>query len=482
MQKDNVTLVRGLTLVAAVSIIIGNVVGTGVFLKARVMTCNVGEPMWVMVAWIAAGLLSLAGALTYAELAAMKPEAGGEYIYLRDSYGRASSFLYGWMLMLIAKPGAQASVAVVFSIGLNDFLGGALKKTLFATSILGAPFEITSLQVIAVMLITIFTTINCASVSMGGAIATALTAVKVALIAFIGLGAFLWVTGGTFSNFSLSGAQGTCEGVADAVRIGSGSYSFAAGFGAAMLGALWGYDGWNNLTLVAGEVERPQRNVPLALVGGTLVIIVLYLLAQIAYFYVLDPVTVASVSKDSSVAREVVSRFFGADIKTFATGFAVSLFTVGLMISSLGTLHTSILTGARVPYAMAKDGLMHPALGYLSSETRVPVVAVIVQGVWACVLAMSGSFDTLTDYVIFGSWIFYALVTSSVFYYRFKYPKAERPYKTFGYPVVPFVFLVVAGWLIYNTLMTATSSALVGSALILLGLPVYLLFRKQKDV
>lgn len=470
---NKVTLIRGLGLVAAISIILGNVIGTGVFLKARVMTCNLGSPTWVVVAWIAAGLLSLAGALTYAELSAMKPEAGGEYVYLRDAYGRVWSFLYGWMLIFVGKTGAQASVAVVFAIGLNDFLDGKLKQTLVSQNIFGYQFELTSLQIIAVMMIVIFTTINCASVYLSGRIATALTFVKIILIAGVGIGAFVFVANGTFANFSLTEAGGACEGVADSVRFGSANYSFAAGFGAAMLGALWGYDGWNNLTLVAGEIEKPERNLPIALIGGTMLIILLYVFVHLAYFYVLDPTTIASVSKDSSVAKEVVSRFFGGDVKSVAVGFAVALFTVGLMLSSIGTLHTSILTGARVPYAMAQDGLMFESMGRLSEGTRVPVFALIVQGVWACLLALSGSFDALTDYVIFGSWIFYALATSTVFVFRRKYPDAIRPYRAFGYPVIPIIFLLVAGWLLINTLITAPTQSFIGIGLIALGLPVY---------
>jgi basic amino acid/polyamine antiporter, APA family len=473
MQKQTITLVRGLGLLAAISIIIGNVIGTGVFLKARVMTCNVGSPKWVLIAWIAAGILSLAGALTYAELSAMKPEAGGEYVFLRDAYGRISSFLYGWMQIFIGKTGSQAAVAVTFAIGLNDFLGGSLKQTLVKQNIFGFEYELTSLQIIAVMMIIIFTTINCASVEFTGRIATALTFVKIALIAFVGIGAFVWVTGGTFEHFSMMNNNGKCEGVNDAVRYGSASYSFIGGFAAAMLGALWGYDGWNNLTLVAGEVDKPQKNIPLALIGGTILIIFLYVFVHFAYFFVLDPTAIASVSKDSSVAKEVVSRFFGGDLKTFAVGFSVALFTVGLMLSSIGTLHTSILTGARVPYAMAKDGMMFESFGRLSEGTRVPVYALIFQGIWACLLALSGSFDTLTDYVIFGSWIFYALVTSSVFVFRKRFPNAERPYKAFGYPVVPVLFLLVAAWLLINTMITTPKQSFAGIFLILLGLPVY---------
>ena len=471
-SEENYTLIRGLGLIAAISVIIGNVIGTGVFLKARVMTCNVGSPTWVVMAWIAAGLLSLAGALTYAELTAMKPHAAGPYVFLRDSYGRLSSFLFGWMQLFIARTGSQASVAVVFAIALNDYLGGALKQTLFATSIAGVPFEITSLQIIAVVVIGIFTTLNCLSVSMTGQIATVLTGVKVGLVFFVGLGAFLFVTGGSFANFSLAETGGACEGVADAVRFGSPQYTFLAGFGAAMLGALWGYDGWDNLSFVAGEVKDPNRNVPIAIIGSVLLIIVLYVGVHVAYFYIFDPTTIASVSKDSSVAMAVVSKFFGGDIFSFATGVAVAIFTVGLMLSSLGTLHTSILSASRIPYAMAKDGMLFKPFERLSVNA-VPINGVLFQGVWASILALSGSFDTLTDYVIFGSWIFYALITSSIFVFRRKYPDADRPYRAWGYPLVPIVFLLVAGWLLINTMMTAPKQSFIGIGLIILGLPVY---------
>ncbi len=472
---DKSGLIRGLTLVAAASLILGNVIGTGVFFKARVMTCNVGSPTWVLIAWIAAGLLTLAGALTYAELAAMKPKAGGEYVFLRDAYGKFPSFLYGWMQIFIAKTGSQAAVAVAFAIALNDYFGGRLKQVLFETTIFGSSFELTSLQIVAVMMIVIFTTINCASVTVGGQIATALTFVKIGLIGFVGIGAFLFVSGGDFGNYSLINSGGTCEGVAASVTYGSPEYSFLAGFAAAMLGALWGYDGWNNLTLVAGEVKEPKKNLPLALIGGTLLIMVLYIFVHIAYFYVLNPTEIASVSSESAVAKIVVERFV-----SFGAGLAVAIFTIGLMISSIGTLHTSILSGARVPFAMAKDGMMFQSFGKLSA-TRVPVIALIFQGVWACLLAMSGSFDTLTDYVIFGSWIFYALVTSSIFVFRRKYPHLERPYRAFGYPYVPILFILVATWLLVTTVISNPFNSLRGLGLIALGIPVYfyLIYRNR---
>lgn len=462
-------LIRGLGLMAAIAVIIGNVIGTGVFAKARVMTCNVGSPVWVIGIWVAAGLLSLAGALTYAELSTMKPQAGGEYNFLRDAYGRVWSFLFGWMQIFVAKTGSQAAVAVLFMIALNDFMGGTLKKVIIST---GSGFEITSLQLIAVTLIILITTLNCLSVTFTGQLATVLTFVKIGLIFFVGLGAFILVSG-DFGHFSQINQGGTCEGVKDTMNFSSSNYSLPAGIGAAMLAALWGYDGWNNLTMVAGEVKNPSRNIPLALIGGTILIIFLYVFANVAYFYVLTPNEIASVSKDSTVAFAVVSKF--------GFGLGAMIMTIGLMLSSLGTLHTSILTGGRIPYAMAQDKLFFAKFGKLSEFSNVPIWAVVMQGVWASVLVMTGSFDTLTDYVIFGSWIFYAAATASVFVFRRTMPDAERPYKTLGYPVVPVLFLIVALFLLGNTLYSDFSQSIKGLGLIVLGLPVYYYFTKKYD-
>ncbi|HJU55605.1 MAG TPA: amino acid permease [Pyrinomonadaceae bacterium] len=466
LAPSNVTLIRGLTLIAAASIVIGNVIGTGVFLKARVMTCNVGTPGMVITVWVVAGVLSLAGALTYAELAAMMPRAGGEYVFMREAYGPRLGFLYGWMQIFIAKTGSQASVAVAFAIFLNNLTGGTLDTTLFSLPLFGKQFNFGYLQLIALSLIAIFTLVNCATVIVSGWIATVLTGVKIALVVGIGLGAFL-LASGDWGHFALANAGGICEDVSPATM------TSVAGFSAAMLGALWGYDGWNNLTLVAGEVKNPQRNIPLALIGGTILIILLYVFVNLAYFYVLTPTEVASVPKASSVATEVAKSFLGP--------VAIGLIAAALMASSIGTLHTSILTGARVPYAMARDRLFFDRLARLSPRTHVPIGALVVQGVWAGILTLSGSFDTLTDYVIFGSWIFYGLTTASVFIFRRRMPYAERPYRAWGYPVVPILFLLVTGFLLFTTLLPDPArglkgfnvNALIGLGLIASGLPVY---------
>lgn len=477
LTSEKQTLIRGLGLVAAISILIGNVIGTGVFLKSRVMTCNVGDPMWVIAAWIAAGFLSFAGALTYAELTAMRPVASAQNVFLEEAYGKPASFLFGWMQVLIARPGSQAAAAMAFSIGLNDFLDNKLAAPLANFNVAGMGFELTTLQIVAVMVIVIFTTLNCASVMLAGQIATALTFVKMALILFVGIGAFILVSG-NFGHFSMMNTGGTCEGVSESVKFGSASYTFFGGFAAAMLGALWAYDGWDNLTFVGGEVKDPHRNIPLAIIGSMFLVIVLYVVAQIAYFYVLDPTTIASVSKSSSVAKTVVSLFFGGNAQSIAVGAAVAFFTVGLMLSSLGTLHTSLLAAGRIPYRMAREGLMFRIFGRLSIN-HVPVTSVLLIGFLAAILALIGSFDTLTDYVVFAMWIFYALITGSIFFYRKKFPHLERPYRAWGYPVVPVVFILVALWLLYRTVIDAPQQAVTGLVIILLGLPVYYYFNKK---
>jgi len=259
--------------------------------------------------------------------------------------------------------------------------------------------------------------------------------------------------------------MGTCDGVAASARGG------IAGFGAAMLGALWAYDGWNNVAPLAGEIRDPQRNLPRAFIGGMLVVGVLYLFVNTAYYYTLSPLQIASIPADSSVATEVLKRFLGP--------VAVSLTAVALMISSFGSLHASVLSNSRIPFAMARDGLFFRGLAKLSPRSNVPVRALLVQAVWGSVLAASGTYDTLSDSVVFASFMFYGLSTASLFVFRRTMPDAPRPYRAVGYPVVPFVFLLVTAALLVNTFIAAPRQALQGVGLLLLGLPFYWYWSRQ---
>src|SRR5689334_1145535 len=465
MQTQHTQLIRGLGLIGAVSVNVANIIGTGVFLKARVMTCNVGTPGKTLIVWVIAGLLALAGALTYAELLAMMPRAAGEYGILRDAYGRPLGFVYGWSQFLIARTASAAALAVGFAIFLNDLVKGALDPVYFEYTFPGGHVvSFGRLQLVALGAIIITTLINCAAVRVSGGVASLLTGLKLVLLLGIGFGAFFY-SGGDWAHLSMANAGGACQGVA----ITTGGL---AGFGAAMLGALWAYDGWNNITFLAGEVKNPGRNLPLALIGGGLVVMGLYLFVNVSYFHVLTPTEIASVSASSSVAAEVVRRLLGS--------LAVTLMAAAMMTSSFGALHASILATARIPYALARDGLFFKSLAHVSPRTHVPVRALVVQCFWACVVALSGEYDTLTDYAIFALTLFYALVAGSIFLYRRREPDTERPYRTWGYPVVPILFLIVSISLIIQTIVNSPRQSAIGLGLISLGLPVYFLLDRRK--
>jgi APA family basic amino acid/polyamine antiporter len=451
-------LTRGVGPWAATAVNVANMIGTGVFLKTRVMTCNVGSAKTVLLVWVAAGLLALAGTFSYSEIAAMMPEAGGDYVYLRRAYGRLVGFLYGWMAFTVARAGSQAALAVGLAIFMNVALGGALDRWHLADGAFGGHLSLSGLTVVALAAIWAVALINCASVAAGGRMALVLTIAKVGLLLCVAVGAFTFAAG-NWSHLGQSGLAGACEGVASSARGG------VAGFGAAMLGALWAYDGWQNVAPLAGEIRNPQRNLPRAFVGGTLVVAALYLFVNVAYFFALTPLEIASVPLSSSVATEVLKRFLGP--------LAVSMTAVALMISSFGSLHASVLANSRIPFAMARDGLFFRSLVRLSPRSNVPVRAILAQAAWASVLALSGSYDTLTDCVIFASWLFYGLVTASLFVFRKKMPDAARPYRALGYPVIPLIFLLVTAALLFNTFIAAPREALQGAGLLAAGLPFY---------
>lgn len=452
------SLVRGLGPMAATSIVVGTVIGTGIFLKTRVMTCNVDSPWLVLAAWALAAVLSLAGALTYAELSAMMPEAGGEYVFIREGYGPRLAFLYGWTQFAVAYSGSMAAKGVGFAIFLDVLAGGRLQHSFVTLDVLGLAVPIGWLQVVALLVILAGTGINCLAVTVGGQVSVVLTVLKVAIVMAVGLGAFL-LAPGSWDHLGLSAGGAACEGVDASARGG------LAGFGAALIGALWAYDGWSNATTVAGEVRNPQRVLPLALVGGTTLVAVLYLFLNASYLYVLPPRTIGDISPASSVATEVVRQFLGPT--------AVALVAVAMIVSTLGTLHTGAMAGARISYAMARDGLFFAPLARLHARTRVPVNALLLQGAWASVLALSGSYDRLTDYVIFAAWIFYGLNAVGVILLRRRRPDVARPYRVVGYPVVPILFVLVALWLLVNTFTATPRQAFVGLGIILLGLPVH---------
>lgn len=441
----NESLLRNLGLREAIAIVIGTIIGTGVFLKTAVMAQQAGSPLWVLAAWAAAGALSFAGALSYAELGARFPRAGGEYVYLREGYGPLMAFLYGWMRFWIGSPGSIAAYGVGAAIFLGNLLPGMGTV---------AP---------ALALIAFFTIVNCFSVAFGGKVQTFMTALKILMV--LGLAAAILLFGQNTSWAHLASPEGS-------------GFPGISAFGAAMLAALWAFDGWNNMPMAAGEIKDPGKVIPRALAWGLLAVLGIYALANVAYFYAL-PFSEVLTARSSAHPGEMPVATKAA-LSSFGP-VSVSILSLAFVFSALGAMNGSILTSARVPFAMARDGLFFRKLGEVSEKNRVPVLAVVVQGIWSCVLAISGSFDQLTDYVVFASWIFYALCTASLFLLRRREGKAELAYRVPAFPLLPIVFLIVSLLLLVNTLYTAPRESGIGLAFILLGIPAYFLFRRGKQ-
>jgi basic amino acid/polyamine antiporter, APA family len=436
---------RGLGPWASASIVVGTIIGTGVFLKTAVMSQLGGSPGWVLGAWAVAGLLSLFGAMTYAELGGMFPSAGGEYVYLRRGYGPFMAYLYGWNRFWIATPGSVAAYAV----GAATFLGTALDYAGDGT-----------VKLIALGLILMFTAINCLNVRSGGQLQTVLTVMKVVMILGLAVGA-LATPHGSWSH--LGGGAGGFPGV--------------RAFGAMVLAALWAYDGWNNLPMAAGEIRDPVKNLPRATLIGVLAVLGIYALVNVSYFHALPFAEVVTARSDAHpeaapLAAKVAAQFLG--------GPAQILLAVAMTLSALSAMNGSMLTGARVPYAAARDGLAPAALARLSAGAHVPTISVLVQGGLSCVLALSGSFDQLTDAVVFASWLFYALNAGSVLMLRRREPDRARPFRVPGFPVVPVVYVVLATLLLVNTVSTSPGPSALGLGMTALGGLVFVAFLRGK--
>ena len=397
----------------------------------------------VFVVWVVGGALSMAGALTYAELAAAMPGAGGEYVYLTEAYGPMWGYLYSWTQLSVAKSGSIATLATAFFEYTAHFIP-EFERVWFSLG----PVPIKFGQIFALVLILVLGMINYFGVRIGGNVQIAVTVVKVALIAFV-------IIAGLFYSHP----------AAHAVPLSVPPLQ--TGFIAALVAALWAYDGWNNVGMVASEVQNPKRNLPLALIGGTAVVIAIYMLANWAYFRVLTPQEVAD---HKLVAAEMMQRVQGP-----AGAAAVS---VAAMISIFAALNGSILSGARVPYAAARDGLFFKSAARVHPAFHTPGVSIMMLTGWSCVLVLSGKYDDLFNFVIFGSWILYAMAAASVFVLRRKRPELPRPYKTLGYPVVPALFLAGAFVLELRTLIDKPRQAITGIVLILIGLPFYFYWRR----
>lgn len=464
MVSADTPLLRVLTLKDAIALLVGTVIGTGVFLKTAVMAQQLNHPTLVLLAWLAAGLLSLAGALTYAELGAMFPHAGGEYVYLGKAYGEAPAFLWGWTQVAVVSPGAIAAIATGFAIFLSALMpmGGAWMARTFHLFGQELHWQFGLTQVVAVAAILLFSAINCLGVAFGSRVQAVLAGAKLVGIAVIIFGVFLVSRSASWSHLQTASDAGQSGGLTM--------------FGAAMMGALWAYNGWYMLPVMAGEVQQPERNLPRGLIIGSLIVMLVYLLANLSYFYALP---LAEVVTSNSTAYRDALPVAAKAAQTFLGPTGAGFIAVAFVVSSIGALNGGIMSLARIPFAMACSGLFFARLGDVSVGRRVPVAAILAQGVWSSVLALSGTFDQLTTCCIFAMWLFYGVTASTVFALRRTRPEAERPYKTLGYPFVPLVFILVALWLVVNTMLTSPVESGIGLVLVALGLPLYGYFKRK---
>ena len=434
----------------------GTVIGSGIFLVPTDMVKAVGSPGTVFAVWVFGGVLSLFGALTYAELSAALPEAGGEYAYLTAAYGPFWGFLYAWTQTWVAKSASIAALATAFYTYLADFLPG-LQAPLYVVPLPigpgGGPLEIRYGQLLAICLILLLSAVNYRGVQVGGHVQVGVTALKVLLI------------GGVIAVGLLSRQAQSSNLHTSTTPIPGG----AAGFFVALVAALWAYDGWNNAGMLGSEVENPQRTFPLALIAGVTAIIGVYLLTNLAYFSVLNAGEVAASDR---VAADMMRRIAGPH--------GAAVVSVAAMISIFAALNGSILSGSRVPYAMARDGYFFRHIGLVNPVFRTPSASILLLGVWSSLFVLSGHYSDLYNAVIFPSWILYGMTAAAVIVLRRKRPDLVRPYRTWGYPWVPLAFVGVTILLLYQTLVSAPRASGIGLVVIVLGVPFFFYWKRHR--
>jgi APA family basic amino acid/polyamine antiporter len=480
-------LPRALNLAQAISIVIGTVVGSAVFLVPYEMTRAAGSFSLVNLAWILGGLLSLAGAMTYAELGAMRPFAGGEYVYLRDAYGDGTAFLYMWTWFAIAKPASIASVTSGLALTLAQFQSFAfLDHAIPHTPILWA-------QVLAIAATWLITGLNCLGIRKAGDFQLAFTAFKVLLILAVIAMCFTLrpIVSAPAGSPASTHAHTVPAGNAARLRrakpsaakppshthpapIGgvSPAAGGAGGFMVALIAALWAYDGWNDLSMVGGEVRSPRRNLPMALVGGTAAVILLYLGVSAALEHLLPLAVIASSPRPAMVALGLISR-----------PWTQTVLTVGMAVGILVGLNGTIMSGARVPYAAARDRLFFRMLAQVHPRFQSPAHSLVVQGLLSTALLLAiGRFQQLFELAIFSEWLFYAITSTTLFVFRRREPLRERPFRVPGYPVTPALFLAASVVLLWYSYVANLRGSLVGTAIILCGVPLYRYFRTRRGM
>lgn len=452
-QTRRPQLVRALGLREGIAIQMGMIIGSGIFIVPATVAGRLPALGPVLLVWILGGLMILFGALTLAELSSLLPEAGGPYVYLRESFGPIWAFLFSWNHYFINTAGSIAAIAVAFGTYLGTFVPALDPQSSFLryrSLWFGHPlvFRVGWVQVAAMAVIALVTLINVRGVRLGGWVMNLFTAAKVTALAGLIL-AVVFAGRGSWSNMMPLWPE-------------RWSGDLTAGFGLALISVLWAYDGWITVTLTAGEIKNPERNVPLSLVAGTFAVIGLYVAANLAYLYVL-PLPAASGSQ--RIAADVAGLVLGP--------IGALLIIGGILCSTFGTIHGCILAGPRCIYAAGADGHFAQSFGRVHPRFHTPAVAILTLGVWGALLTLSGTYDQITSYVVFGSWGFYGLTALSVVVLRRRMPEAPRPYRAWGYPYTTGLFLAVTGWFLYNTLVRDPRNAIIGIVLLLVSLPFY---------
>ena len=495
-QADATRLARNLNLLDATMIVVGSMIGSGIFLTSAESARLLGAPGWLLTAWVLAGVMTITGALCLAEVAAMMPQAGGPYVFLREAYSPAAGFLFGWAQFLVVQTGTIAAVAVAFA----NF-SGVLFPFISGTNYLIAPVVIgyyavslSTQQFVALLVIAFLTLVNMRGLKTGKLIQNILTVTKTAaLLVLIILGLTVgWRIGADGTGAALSAAwwqpelNGWSLQTAQPAAAIAGSFAFLLVLGRAMTGPLFSQSAWNNVTFTAGEVENPSRNLPRALLVGCLIVVALYVLANIAYIVTL-PFPALQNAPQNRVATALMERIFGAP--------GVVLMAAAIMISTFGCNNGLILAGARVYYAMARDKLFFTRLATTNSH-NVPAAALLWQGVWASLLVLPRTvaystdaartpvfgnvYTQLLEYIISVELVFGALSVLAVIVLRYRQPDAPRPYRTWGYPIVPLVFLTLSIFLIISLALLAPGTSGIGYLIALTGIPVYLVWRRRR--
>ena len=484
-QKQPVELLRQIGLTAAVAFAVGSVIGSGIFRKPGLMASQLGSPALLVLVWVVAGIMTLFGALSIAEIAGMFHEAGGQYVYFNKCYNSFVGYLYGWAVFVVIQTGSIASIAYVFSDSLGYFfrfprLGPAWEAAALRIPGLGTitPFRFIGLKLCTIALILFLTLINYLGVRLGSAVQVLFTSLKVAVILAIVLLAFLFGHG-SLAHFTQSSIPG-----------GTPFSTIFVACIVAMAGAFWAYDGWNNVTYLAGEIRDPRRNMPRTMFLSAVIFITVYILVNLAYIYVIP-------------VKEMGARYLAAEAggqsylvatdaaESFMGRWGGSLIALAIMISTFGTVNGTIMMSARVYYAMAREKLFFRKLAEVHPRRRTPGPSLAAQGIWSSMLVLSGTFDQLTDMLIFVSWIFYAAGALGVIVLRRKMPDTERPYRVWGYPGVPILFigfaLVYIVFTLYSDVRLFLSgrapmiNSLMGVALVAAGIPGYLFWKRRRQ-